>query len=132
MHKRWWLYILKLEHDKWYVGITSKSPEERFREHKLGIRCAYWTKAYKPIEIELREDLGIVSKEHAETYENKITRRLMKERGLNNVRGGDLRDNDEYVKRFGWIYIKSDWQKLTIAAFFMFSTFYLLFDKFFL
>jgi len=53
---------------------------------------------YKPLEIEATEDLGIVTKDHAESYENKITRTLMKERGLNNVRGGDLRDVDEYIK----------------------------------
>lgn len=104
--KRWWCYVLELENNKWYVGITTKTPEERFDEHRLGKRAAYWTKKYKPIKIELFEELGVVSKEHAEEYENKITRSLMKERGLNNVRGGDLRDVDEYVKMFGWIYLK--------------------------
>lgn len=112
--KRWWLYILKLKNDKWYVGITSKTPEARFREHQLGIRGAYWTKAHKPIEIEKFEDLGIVSKEHAETYENKITRQLMKEKGLNNVRGGDLTNTKDYIVRFGWVYDKQAWD---IAAY---------------
>lgn len=130
--KRWWLYVLILEDDKWYVGITSKTPEQRFQEHKLGIRGAYWTKAHKPISIELKEDLGIVNKEHAEAYENKITRTLMKERGLNNVRGGDLRDNEEYAQRFGRIWLKKEWGIFTLALFFMLSTAYLLIDKFFL
>lgn len=95
--KSWWLYVLKLEDGKWYVGITSKTPEKRFTEHKLGKRAANWTKEYKPIEIELAEDLGSVSREHAEEYEAKVTRTLMKERGLNNVRGGDLTDIDNYT-----------------------------------
>lgn len=107
--KRWWLYILKLENEKWYVGITSKTPEARFREHQLGIRGAYWTKVHKPIEIEKFEDLGIVSKEHAETYENTITRQLMKEKGLNNVRGGDLTNTEDYIVRFGWVYSREGW-----------------------
>lgn len=132
MYKRWYLYTLKLEHSKWYVGITSKTPEERLHEHQLGIRGARWTKVHKPIEVERFEDLGIVSREHAEKYENKITRSLMKERGLNNVRGGDLTDLDKYIKRFGWFYIRYEWQLFTLVIFFMLTTFYLLFDKLFL
>lgn len=58
--------MLKLEHEKYYVGITSKSPEERFREHVEKRHGAYWTMKYTPLEIELVEDLGVVSKEHAE------------------------------------------------------------------
>lgn len=131
MSNRWYLYILKLEDGKWYVGITSKTPEERFQEHLLKKRGAYWTMRHKPIEIELTEDLGIVSKEHAEKYENKITRQLMKERGLNNVRGGDLRDDDEYIKRFGWIYVKDQWETITIVVLLTLANIYLLIDKFF-
>lgn len=121
----WWLYILKLEGEKWYVGITSKPPEERFREHKLHIRGAYWTMEHKPISIELTEDLGVVSKAHAEKYENKVTRSLMKERGINNVRGGDLRDTAEYVIRFGYVIDKESWNNLlygltALALFFVF------------
>lgn len=115
-NKRWWLYILKLERGKWYVGITSKHPEERFQEHKLGKRAAYWTMEHKPLEIELIEDLGIVSKEHAEKYEAKVTRNLMKERGLNNVRGGDLRDIKEYVSLAGYIYDKESIKNIALAS----------------
>ena len=110
--KNWWLYILELEQGKFYVGITSTHPNTRFEEHKLGRRAAYWTMKFKPIRIESYEDLGHVSKEHAETYENKITRQLMKERGLNNVRGGDLRDLEEYVQRFGYFRNKDSWKSI--------------------
>lgn len=130
--RRWWLYILQLENNKWYVGITSKTPEERFVEHKLGKRAAYWTMKHKPVAIELVEDLGVVSKEHAEKYENKITRELMKERGLNSVRGGDLRDAEDYSARFGWVWLRRDWELFTVALLFALSTSYLLIDKFFL
>jgi predicted GIY-YIG superfamily endonuclease len=113
--KRWWLYILKLEGGKWYVGITSKTPEQRFEQHLHG-RGAYWTKHYKPIEIELREDLGVVSMAHAEKYEREITHSLMKERGMNNVRGGDLTDDAEYLKRFGNYITKDAWEPITVIA----------------
>lgn len=131
-HKRWWLYILQLEKGKWYVGITTKTPEERFNEHKLGKRAAYWTMRYKPVSIELIEDLGIVSKEHAETYENKTTRLLMKERGLNNVRGGDLTGVDDYTKRFGRIWDRLGWDTITLITAQMLFIIYLLIDKYFL
>lgn len=130
-HRRWWLYILKLENSKWYVGITSKTPEERFAEHKLGKRAAYWTMKYKPLKIELTEDLGIVSKKHAERYENKVTRLLMKERGLNNVRGGDLRDVEEYTARFGYIWDKFGWETITVIVLQMLIIIYLVVDKYF-
>lgn len=129
---RWWLYILKLEHDKWYVGITSKTPEERFQEHALKIRGAYWTMKHKPLEIELVEDLGVVSRGHAEAYENKVTRLLMKERGLNNVRGGDLSNASEYIKRFGWVYIKEQWQAVTVVTILILAILFLAIDKYFL
>lgn len=131
-NRRWWLYVLKLENEKWYVGITSKTPEERFQEHLLKKRGAYWTMAHKPLSIEMVEDLGIVSKQHAEIYENKITRSLMKERGINNVRGGDLRDSQEYVKRFGWFYLKDQWEVLTLVVFQMLIIILLVIDKYFL
>ena len=131
-HKRWHLYILKLEKEKWYVGITSKTPEARFNEHKLGKRAAYWTMKYKPVSIELIEDLGVVSKKHAETYENKTTRLLMKERGLNNVRGGDLSSDEDYVRRFGYLWDKYDWQVLTFVILSLIVNIYLLVDKYFI
>lgn len=130
--KRWWLYILALENGKWYVGITSKTPEERFAEHKLGKRAAYWTMEHKPLNIELVEDLGIVSQAHAEVYENKITRNLMKERGLNNVRGGDLRDTGDYTVRFGYTWDKFDWEAITIIILQSLILAYLLIDKYFI
>lgn len=131
-YKRWHLYILALENDKWYVGITSKTPEERFVEHRLGKRASYWTMKHKPLGIEKTEDLGVVSKEHAEIYENKITRSLMKERGINNVRGGDLRATEEYTKRFGYIWDKFSWEAITIVTLQALIIVYFLIDKYFL
>lgn len=128
--KNWWLYVLKLENGKWYVGITSKTPEVRFAEHLASKSSAYWTMKHKPIEIELVEDLGIVSRQHAEKYEAKVTRNLMKERGLNNVRGGDLRDVSEYVQRFGWILDKERWHTVVCIVLLLLVIFWLVLDKY--
>lgn len=86
------------------------------REHTNGVRPAYWTAKHKPIDIIHREDLGYIEESKAKKRENKMTRALIKQRGLNNVRGGDLTSTDDYILRFGWIYVKSDWQILTIAT----------------
>jgi predicted GIY-YIG superfamily endonuclease len=131
-NRRWWLYVLKLEQEKWYVGITTKDPQERFFEHVHHKRAAYWTMKYKPIAIEMTEDLGIVSKEHAEKYENKVARGLMKERGINNVRGGDLTQVDDYVGRFGYIWDKFGWEAITVIVLEMLVIIYLCIDKYFL
>ncbi len=87
---------------------------------------------YKPIKIELREDLGIVSRAHAEKYEKEIIRSLIKERGLNNVRGGDLTDTDDYLQRFGYYVTKGGWEVLTIVTLLALGIVYLLIDKYFL
>ncbi len=130
MKHRWTLYVLKLESGKWYVGITSKSPEERFKEHLAKKRSAYWTMRYRPIAIELVEDLGVVSKEHAEKYESKITRSLMKERGINNVRGGDLRHVEEYVQGFGYFWSKDNLRDVFTMIFILLLLGLLMVDKY--
>lgn len=115
--KNWWMYVLKLEQGKYYVGITSQTPEIRMQEHLRGIRPANWTKEYKPLEIVESKRLGLMKKEQAEDIENKRTRELIKQYGLNNVRGGDLRLVDSIVIRFGRIYKGDDWEALTTIIF---------------
>ena len=128
----WWLYVLRLEDGKFYVGITSKTPEIRMQEHLSGVRVAYWTAKHRPIEIIHTEDLGIIEKSKAEKRENKMVRALMKQRGLNNVRGGDLTSVEEYTKRFGYVWDKDGWYALTVVVFLILVTIYLIFDKYFL
>lgn len=107
--RHWWLYVLRLEDSKYYVGITSKTPEVRMKEHQDGVRAAYWTAKHKPTEIIYREDLGIATQTQAEKRENKIVRAYMKKCGVNSVRGGDLTNTSEYVVRFGYIFDKEVW-----------------------
>lgn len=126
----WTLYVLRLEGGKFYVGITSKSPEERMQEHLRGIRTAYWTAKHKPLEVIYTEDIGLIEKAKAEKRENKMVRALMKQRGINNVRGGDLTSVDEYVKRFGYVWDKDLWRAMTGIAFLTLVIIYLAVDKY--
>ena len=89
---------------------------QRLQEHLHG-RKSYWTEKYPPLEVFDTKDLGITTKERAETYENKVTRKYMRKYGINNVRGGDLTAIEEYAAPFGWIFYKRDWQALLMVAF---------------
>lgn len=131
-YARWHLYVLRLQDGKFYVGITSKTPEIRIREHLEGIRGAYWTAKHKPIEIIHTEDLGFVEKSKAEKRENRMVRALMKQRGLNNVRGGDLTSVEPYIVHFGIIYDKEPWDILIFILVTYVSIAYLLIDKYLL
>lgn len=126
----WYLYILKLEDEKYYVGITSKTPEIRMNEHVRGVRTAYWTAKHKPLEIIHTEDLGDITRRQAEKRENKMTRACMKQRGINNVRGGDLMSTEEYIVRFGYIFNKESWSEITVVACLLLIIAYLVTDKY--
>lgn len=130
-NKPYWLYVLKQEEGKYYVGITQQSPEERYRQHRSGFAGAAWTKKYKPIKIFYKKYLGIVSKEKAELYENRVVRRYIAKYGINNVRGGDIRVTDVLVKRFGTYYSREDWSliigiALLIASVIIFGVAYII------
>jgi len=75
-----YIYILKLEDDKYYVGKTN-NPEYRISTHfKDG--GSEWTKRYKPIKVKrVYPDCDIFD-------ENKYTLKYMKKYGERNVRGG--------------------------------------------
>ena len=123
--KHWWVYVLRLEEGKFYVGITSQNPEIRMQEHINHVRPAYWTQKYKPVEIFYKEELGVMKKEDAEAIENLMTRKYMRQFGLNHVRGGDLRKVEEYSKYFGNIYMKFETDALLIMIILMLFIFIL-------
>ncbi len=75
------IYVLKLEHDKWYIGKTDDY-DRRITEHLSGSGCQ-WTKLHKLKDI---SDAKIVSVDPFD--EDKFTIKLMAEKGINNVRGG--------------------------------------------
>ena len=77
-------YILQLENDNWYIGITFRGIE-RLYEHLCGLG-AKWTKLHKPLTIHKIEYIGsdITS---ASSWEKETTLSYMEEKGYKKVRG---------------------------------------------
>jgi hypothetical protein len=76
------IYILKLEQGKYYVGKTN-NPYFRLESH-FNLNGSLWTKKYKPIRV-------LELKSNCDDYdEDKITRQCMDKYGINNVRGGSF------------------------------------------
>ena len=74
------IYILKLEHDKYYIGRT-QTPLIRLKKHYNGNGSA-WTKKYAP-----QETLEVIPGcDHFD--EDKLTKQYMSKYGIDNVRGG--------------------------------------------
>jgi predicted GIY-YIG superfamily endonuclease len=109
--KHFYLYVLRLNNQKWYVGITTQHPEQRLKRHLNGWG-SYWTKEYPPIEFHDVQDLGFVQEKHALLYESHITRIYMNKYGLNNVRGGDLTELVNYHQAFGRIFAQPQWEAI--------------------
>src|SRR5690554_2926957 len=109
--KHFHLYVLKLEHGKYYVGLTTQSnPRRRIAKHKSGFAGAAWTRLHEPIKtLELR-DLGSLTQEEADKIEEQTTLRYMKKHGYNNVRGAYLSYTGKYVRRFGLFFQHTEYQ----------------------
>ncbi len=75
-----YIYVLKLEFNKYYVGKTI-SPINRVGGH-FDLNGSAWTKKFKPIDI-----IEIIPN-CDELDEDKYTLKYMKEKGIQNVRGG--------------------------------------------
>lgn len=92
--KHFWLYALKLEGDKYYVGMTSrKNPYDRIIQHgnhELSNYSASWTKKYSPEQVLEIRDIGVVTKSQAKTLEHQLTLAYMKTYGYKKVRGGQI------------------------------------------
>lgn len=114
--KHFWLYVLRLEQGKYYVGITSTNPDIRFKQHLSGFLAATWVKKYKPIDIIERQKLGNITVMEAKEIENKITRDYIKRFGIANVRGGNLSYGGKYIQIFKNVYLDTDWRYLKIIT----------------
>lgn len=90
------LYVLRLEKGRWYVGVTTRTLEERFLEHMTHYQeyqhanngnsvshpGAAWTRMYEPLEIHHSEPLV------SALQEDNLTLQYMMEYGIQMVRGG--------------------------------------------
>jgi len=80
LYKKWIIYILKCEKDKYYVGRT-KDLTFRIEDHFRG-KGSEWTTKYKPLKIK-----KLIK--HCDPFdEDKYVIMLMNEKGIDNVRGG--------------------------------------------
>ena len=75
------LYVLKLEGDNWYVGM-SYNLNIRWAQHWSG-NGAKWTKLHPPISVE-----RVIFDATEEGIENRITLQMMEIYGNDKVRGG--------------------------------------------
>jgi predicted GIY-YIG superfamily endonuclease len=76
------IYVLKLNEDKYYVGKTVNNITQRMEEHMAGNGSA-WTQKYTPIEV-------MEVKTGDEYDEDKYVLKYMKQYGIENVRGGSF------------------------------------------
>jgi len=74
------IYILKLQHGKYYVGKTDNL-EQRKQQHINGTASS-WTKKYPPISVEK------IIPNASDFDEDKYTKEYMHTYGIDNVRGG--------------------------------------------
>ena len=79
------LYVLKLRGGKWYVGYTDRSSMDRIHEH-IEKKGAKWTKAHPPLKKGYLHNFTTPGKTRED--EDKRTLYLMKQHGIENVRGG--------------------------------------------
>lgn len=79
MEKTTSIYVLKLEHGKYFVG-ESDDPVKQLEEHREGLG-PLWTQLHKPIQI-----LEIIPFQRGQL--DVYTKRTMRSYGIENVRGG--------------------------------------------
>ena len=77
-----YIYVLKLEENKYYIGKTN-NPAFRLDSH-FSLNGSQWTKKYRPIKL-----LKMIP--NCDDYdEDKITKQFMDKYGIDNVRGGSF------------------------------------------
>lgn len=79
------LYVLKLEDDCWYIGM-SRNVDRRYKAHLKG--KTLWTGLHKPIEIHEVRETGVSSDSEAGQMEDQLTIEYARQYGTDKVRGG--------------------------------------------
>ena len=114
--KHYKLYVLRLEQDKYYIGITTQTVEARFEEHLKGSRSSYWTTKFKPLEVIDAEDLGMITKMQAEEIEDKVTIECMQKYGAENVQGGHFTSRDDvFTIKFHRVMTRLNWESIRMV-----------------
>lgn len=117
--RHYWLYAIRLEGDKYYVGITTKkNPYERIYQHG-GILGAAWTRKHRPLEVVEVRDVGFVTQAQVDNMEQKLTLAYMELYQQENVRGGFLTYTGRYIRRFNLFFTENDYYALTTVIFMM-------------
>ena len=99
-NKPYWLYALKLDHGRYYVGFTGKhNPYDRIMEHVDG-GGAVWTKLHKPLEVLEVRYAGEITATEVKLLERNLTWVYMMQYGVNKVRGGVF-NSPKYILRVG-------------------------------
>lgn len=80
------LYVLELEGGRYYVGLTG-DVAVRFSRHANG-DGADWTRLHKPIRIVRSVNTGTRNSQEAVKIEDMVTVELMRQHGIDRVRGG--------------------------------------------
>jgi predicted GIY-YIG superfamily endonuclease len=95
----WFVYVLKLQDDKYYIGIAI-DPKKRFLEHQLQTKdCSNWCKKYKALEIIELIDTEFKAMKDATLLEDIYTLKYIEKYGFENVRGGRYFGNDLKIKK---------------------------------
>ena len=102
--RQWQLYLLELENNNLYVGIT-RNVIQRFEQHRSGTG-SQWTSRHKPLRILRHADTGLTSESEAARIEDALTVQTMELFGRHRVRGGqycmlDQADVDAALVRQG-------------------------------
>lgn len=87
--EQWQLYVLQLDNDKWYVGVTSSTPHEELARHKAG-NGVEWTREHKPVKVHYAKDFGAVDEEKVREFEDRVTLKYMERYGVATVRSDNL------------------------------------------
>ena len=100
-----YLYVLVLQNDKFYVGITN-SPEKRFKKHRSGKSIKFINENLPIIDIR-KILLATTDRYEALRIETKTTILLIQDYGIENVCGGAiLGDVDDRISKLKIYYKK--------------------------
>lgn len=94
--KPFYVYVLRLENDCWYVGI-SRDVEKRYKKHKKG-NGSKWTKKHKPIEIVEKRLTEALVESEASIVEDQVTIEYALKYCAEKVRGGGYSQVESYPR----------------------------------